>query len=77
MNKSTIGTAKKGFLALLLCTLFLFACKKNRSEQKMLEIKNETGVALILVNAQNGERSPIGLAEVRQIATTWKSVYSL
>lgn len=68
MNKSTIGTATKGVLLLLLSTLFLLACKKSRSELKM-EIHNTTGVALVLVNNQNGQRTAIGTGEITQIDT--------
>jgi len=68
MNKSTIGTATKGMLVLLIGTLFLLACKKSKNEPK-LEIHNRTGAALVLVNNQNGQRTAIGTGEIRQIAT--------
>lgn len=58
----------KAVFALLLGSLFLFACKKSKSELKM-EIHNTTGVALVLVNNQNGQRTAIGTGETRQITT--------
>lgn len=68
-RKSPIKNNIRTALTLVLCITFFFACKKNISETGNIEISNESGSEVVVINTQNAERFSMGLGQSRNITT--------
>lgn len=69
IRTSPIKNNIRTLLILLLCITFFFACKKNSSETGNLQISNESGAEVVVINTQNGERFSLGSGQSRNLAT--------
>lgn len=72
MSANHIKTTTIRLTHLLFCALLFLGCKKDNGSSNNLNITNQSGADVVLVNMSTGERLPINNGDVKLISSALK-----